>query len=51
MSESFLIFIGAMLNLEQALLWLVLAQSATAISVLTLALVVERFRRDESRRG
>jgi hypothetical protein len=45
MSDSFLAFLGVMLHLEQAILWLVVAQAATAVGVLVVALSLERILR------
>jgi hypothetical protein len=44
-SDSFLAFLGVMLHLEQAILWLAVAQAATAVGVLVVALSLERILR------
>lgn len=46
MTESMLAFLGTMLLVERAILYLAVAQCATAVGVLVVALVLERFRRD-----
>lgn len=45
MTDSFLAFLGMMLRIEQAVLYLAVAQAATAVAVLVVALGLERLLR------
>lgn len=47
MTPNFLAFIGTLLLVEQAVLYLAVAQAATAVGVFVVALILERLRRDQ----
>lgn len=47
MTENFLAFLGTLLLLERAILYVAAAQAATACAVFVVAFVLERLRRDQ----
>lgn len=46
MTDSLLALLGTLLLIERAILYLAIAQCATAVGVFVVALSLERFRRD-----